>query len=148
MDNNSDEQFLIIQSTVKANKKDTDEKLTQTTENLKFLIAFIMDHTNNSKFSTAQKDTLTALDHTTAVPDNRRDPPLDGVHSTKIGGMWTLKHEIISQKFYEILIKTEIKGDTTLDLNKLFNHINICLNAVTKLQEDLLNGYQSIKRNS
>ena len=43
---------------------------------------------------------------TTVVPDKMRDPPLDGGHSTKIGGIWTLKHEIISRKFYEILIKT------------------------------------------
>ena len=39
---------------------------------------------------------------------------MDGVQYTKIGVMWTLKHEIISPIFYEILIKTELKGDTAL----------------------------------
>ena len=43
---------------------------------------------------------------TTVVPAKKRAPPLKGGHSTKIGGMWTLKHEISSPKFYEILIKT------------------------------------------
>ena len=34
----------------------------------------------------------------------------------KIGGMWNLKHKIISPKFYEILIKTQLKGDNSLEL--------------------------------
>ena len=44
--------------------------------------------------------------HTTVVPANKRDLPLEGVHSTKNGCMWALKHEIISPKFYELLINT------------------------------------------
>ena len=75
------------------------------------------------------------MDPTNVVPDNRRAPPLDGEHSTKIGGMWTLKHEIRSPKFYELLIKTELKGDTALDLNNFYNHIKTCLNAVNRLLE-------------
>ena len=62
--------------------------------------------------------------------------------------MWTLKHEISSPKLYELLIKTELKGDTAMDLNNFFNHINMCLNAVTRLREDLLPDYQSIKTHS
>ena len=107
MDNKFDKQYLIIQATVEANKQETgekqmktNEKLTQITENLKVLTAFIMDQTNNSKFSLAQKDTLTPPDPTTVVHSNRRDTPLDGGHSTNIGGMWTLKHEIRSPKLY------------------------------------------------
>ena len=65
----------------------------------------MMDKTNISKSSSAQKDASTPPDPTTVVPTNRRDPPLEGGHSTKISGMWTLKHEISSQKFYELLIK-------------------------------------------
>ena len=76
------------------------------------------------------------------------DPPLEGAHSIKSFGMWTLKHEIVSPKFYEILIKTELKGDTYLDLNKFYKHINMCLGAMTRLREDLLPSYQSTKRNS
>ena len=62
--------------------------------------------------------------------------------------MGTLKNDIRSPKLYEILIKTEIKGDTAMDLKKLYNHINMCINAMTRLQEYLLPGYQSTKRNS
>ena len=68
------------------------------------------------------------------VPVNRRDTIFDGGQSTKFGGMRNLKHDIISPKFYEILIKTELEGDTALDLNKFYNHINMCLNEVNRLQ--------------
>ena len=71
---------------------------------------------NNMSSSPTQKDTSTPLDPTTVVPVNRWDSPLEGGHSTKIGGMWTLKHEIRSPKLYDLLIKTELKGDTALDL--------------------------------
>ena len=73
---------------------------------------------------------------------------MEGGHSIKIGGMWTLKHEISSPKFYELLIKTKIKGDTALYLKNFFKHIKMSLNAVTRLREDLLPDYQSIKRHS
>ena len=63
MYNKYDEQFLIIQARVEANKQEadekqmkadekqmkTDEKLTQLTETLKVLTAFMMDQTNNSE---------------------------------------------------------------------------------------------------
>ena len=84
----------------------TDEKPTHTTENLKSLTAFMMDQTNNSKFSPSQKDALTPTETITMVLDKRRSPTLDGGQSTKIGGMWTLKHDARSRKFYELLIKT------------------------------------------
>ena len=35
-----------------------------------------------------------------------------------------------------------------MDINKFFNHIKMCLNAVTILREDLLPDHQSIKRHS
>ena len=103
----------------------TDEKLTHITENLRYLTEFMMDQTNNYKFSPAQKDTLTPLDPTNLVLDNRRDPSLDGRYYTKNGCMWTLKHEISSPKFYELLIKTELKRDTALDINNFYNHIKM-----------------------
>ena len=155
MDTKSDEQFLIIESTIEANNQEadkkqmnTDEKLIQIKENLQVLTAFMMYQTNISKSSPTQKDTSTPPDPTTVVPTNRRDPPLEGLRSTKIGGMWTLKHYISSPKFYELLIKTELKGDTYLDIRNFFNRINMCLNAVTRLREYLLTDYQSIKRHS
>ena len=59
-----------------------------------------------------------------------------------------LKHDISSPKFYELLIKIEIKGDTTLDLKKFYDHINMCINVVTRIKEDLLPAYRSIKIHS
>ena len=82
------------------------------------------------------------------VPDKIRATPLGGGHYTKIGGIWTLKHEISPPKFYEILIKKELKGDTALDLKNFFKHIKMSLNAVTRLREYLLPDYQSTKINS
>ena len=120
MDTKSDEQLPIIQETIEANKQDaddkymktaeklmkTDEKITQLTENLQVFTVLTMDQTNISKSSPTQKDTSTHPYPTTVVPTDRRAPPLQGGQSTKIGGMWTIKHEINSPKFYEILIKT------------------------------------------
>ena len=105
-----------------------------------------MDHINISKYSPYQKDSPKAQDTTTVVPANRRAPPLDGGHSTKNGGMWTLKHDISSPKLYELLIKIELKVDSALDFNNFYNHIKTCLNEATRLQEDLLPDYHSIKR--
>ena len=51
-----------------------------------------------------------------------------------IGGMWTLKHEINSPKFYDLFINIELKNDTSLDLNNFYNHTNMCLNEVTRVQ--------------
>ena len=64
----------------------------------------------------------------------------------KIGIIQTLKIEIIPPKFYELLIKKELKGDTDLDLNNFYNHTKTCLNAVNRLQEYLLTAYHSTKR--
>ena len=96
-------------------------------------------------YSPTKKDTLTTPYPTTVVPSNRRATPLEGWHSTKFGDMWTLKHEIISQKFYVLLTKTELKGYTDLDLKNFYKHIKMCLNALTRLREELLPGYQSTK---
>ena len=144
MDSNSDEQFLIVKATVEANRKytdekqmNTDEKLTKVTEDPKFLTATItsmIDQTKFFKFSPAQKDESNPQYPTTVVPDNTRDPPLDGGHSSKIGGMWNLKHDISPPKLYELIINTELKGDTDLYPKNFYNHINMCLNVVTRLQ--------------
>ena len=129
----------------------TDEKVTKITEEFNFLTATItsmMDQTNNSKFSPAQKDTLNPPDPTTVVLDNWRAPTLDRIHSTKIGGMWTLKHYISSPKFYELFINTELKGDTALYLKKFYNHTKMRFNEMIRLREDLLPIYQNIKIHS
>ena len=107
-----------------------------------------MDQTKNSKFSPDQKDTPNPPHPTTLAPDNRRYPTLYGGQSTKNGGMRNLKHDISSPKFNKILIKTELKVDTYLELKDFYNHIKMCINAVNRIREDLLLGYHSIKRNS
>ena len=56
----------------------------------------MMYQNNISKSSLDHRDSPNPPDPITVVPANRRDPPLDSGHSTTIGFMWTLKHEIIS----------------------------------------------------
>ena len=102
-----------------------------------------MDQTNI--FLANPENTSTPPDPTTMVPDKRRAPQLERLNSTKIGGMWTLKHEISSPKFYELLIDTELKGGTALNIKNFYNHIKMCLNVVNRLHKDLLPGYHSIK---
>ena len=93
-------------------KKDSDEKMTKLSEESKTIFAVLSDQItksnqiNTMSSSTTHKDMFTPLDPTTVVPSHRRAPALEGGHYTKIGGMWTLKHEIISPKLYELLIKT------------------------------------------
>ena len=106
-------------------------------ETLKTFTVFMMDQIKISKSSLAQKDTSTPPDPTTTVQTNKKAPPLERGISENIGGMWTLKHEISSPIFYELLIKTELKGDTALDLKNFYNHIKMSLNAVTRLIIDL-----------
>ena len=62
--------------------------------------------------------------------------------------MWTLKYEISSPKFYELLIKIELKGYTALDLKNFYKPINMSRNEVTIIKENLLPSYQSIKIHS
>ena len=68
------------------------------------MLTEITDQINNLKYSPTQKDTPSPTYPTNVVPTNSSDPPLDGWQSTKIGGKWTLKHDISSPIFYEILI--------------------------------------------
>ena len=133
-------------------KQYTDEKITKLSEYFKTMFAVLSDQINksnqiNTMWSSPTKNyTSTPTEPTTVVPSNRRAPPLEGGHPTKIGSIWTLKHDISSPKFYELLIKTELKEDTALDLKNFYYYINMRLNAVTRLLEELIPGYQSIKR--
>ena len=165
IENKSEEQFIIMfkdykqDSDEKINKykqdsddkmtkyrKGSDDKMTKVSEDFQTMFAVLSDQINESNrvntisSSPTQKDTSTSPDPTTMVPDNRGDPPLEGGHSTKICGMWTLKHEISSPKFYQLFIKTELKVDTALDIKNLYNHIKLCLNAVTRIREYLRTG--------
>ena len=103
---------------------------------------------NTFVYLPTHNDSPNHLEPTNVVPDNRKAPPLDGGQWTKFNGMLALKHDIRLTKFYELLIITELKGDTALYLNKFYNHITMCCNVVTRLQEDYIPNYQSIKRHS
>ena len=92
------------------------------------------DKTNIPKYSPDQKDTSTPPNPATVVTTKKGYPPLGGGNSTKICDMWTLKQEISSPEFYELLVKTELKGDTALDLKNFFNHVKLYLNAATRLR--------------
>ena len=60
-------------------------------------------------FSPGNMDSPKYSDPDNVVPTKNKVPLLEGGNSTKIGGMWTLKHDIRSPKFYELIIK---KGGT------------------------------------
>ena len=132
MDNKSDDQLLNMKATIEANRKDSDEKMKNTTEDCTAIITSMMEQIKISKSSSDNKDSLKSQDTTTVVPDNNSYPPLEGWNSKKTGGTWTLKHDISSPKLYELLTKEELKGDTTLEIKNFYNQINMCLNAVTK----------------
>ena len=78
------------------------------TENLTEIIISMMDQNNISKYSLEKNYSPKSQYPTNVVPANKRVPPLEGGHSTKTGGMCKLKHDIISPKFYELLIKIEL----------------------------------------
>ena len=151
-----DEQFIITKAKIETNKQDmkpkkkySDEKMMNLTEDFKSMLAStitsFMDQIKISKSFPAHKDSTKPQYPTIVVIVNRMAPPLDSGDSTKIGGMWNLKHDISSPEFYELLIKTELKWDTALDPNNFYNNMKMCLNDVNRPQEDLLPDYLYIK---
>ena len=138
MYNNLEDQVLIMQS-IKDNlaseineiKSDTKKKYSDMNE-IKRMLTKMTNQKQNSLPD--KKDIPKNQDLTTAFLDNNKAPPLEVGHSTKIGEIRNIKHEISSSKFYEILIKTELKYETDMDLNNFYNHIKTCLNAVTRLR--------------
>ena len=137
-----------MQATIGSNSQDYDEKIKKLIEDFTVMITSIMGQIKTPKFSPDNKDLPKAWYPNTVVPANKKDSLLEGGHSTKKGCMWTLKHEISLPKIYELLINTELKYDTVLDLNKFYNQINMFINVVTRIREDLITAYQSIKRHS
>ena len=89
-----------------------------------------------SKSSTDKNASPKYQDTITVFPAKERYPPLEGENSTKMVSMWNLKHDISSPKCYELLLKTELKVGTSLDVKNFYNHIKMCLNALNILQED------------
>ena len=126
-------------------KSDTKKKYYEFTEMKSDIneIKKIFTHMMGQKqhYSPGKMDAPKAQDTDTVEPTNEKSPRLEGGNYTKSGGVWTLKHDILPPKFYEILIKTEIKGDTSLYLKKFYKHTKMCLNVVTRLREKLLPSY-------
>ena len=90
MENKSEDQFILMKEEIENNKQEMKAQMKDIKETLKTFATLMMDQTNISKSSPAQKDTLTPPDPTTVVQTNKRAPTLEGGHSTNIGGTWTL----------------------------------------------------------
>ena len=75
---------------IKYYKQDSYEKMEKWSEDFKTISAVLSDPINKSNqinamsSSPTQKDTSTPPDPSTLVPANRRDPPLEWGHSTKL----------------------------------------------------------------
>ena len=121
-----------MQDTIDSVRQDYGEKTKKPIEYLTAMFASMMENIIISKYSLDKNDLPKDQYPTTVIPANWKDPPLEGGNSTNIGCMWNLKHDIRSPKFYEILINTELKVDTALDLKNFYNHIKMCVNAVTR----------------
>ena len=99
MENKNEDQFILMKEEIENNKQEMKSEMKDIKETLNKITTFMIDQTNISKSSPAQKDTSTPPDPTTTVQTNRKTPPLEGGISNKIGGMWTLKHKISSPRF-------------------------------------------------
>ena len=76
------------------------------TADLTVITVSMMNQIKISKYSPDKKYSPKAREPTTVVPSKKKSLPLESGHSTTIGGMWTLKYDINSPKFYELLTKT------------------------------------------
>ena len=129
-----------MKDTIDANRKYSDDKMKKQDskpDKITKMVKNMMDRIQISNSSPENMDPPKAQDTNTTLPAKKKSPQLEGVHYTKIGGIWNLKNETRSPKFYELLIKIEIKYDTALDLKNFYNHIKICINKMTRIQEDL-----------
>ena len=128
MDNKSYDQLLTMKATIESNSQYYDEKMKKLTEDLTPMIASMMDQMKIPKSSSENKDSPKDQNTTTVVLANKKAPPFKDGYSKRIGGMWTLKHEISLPKLCELLIKKDIKCCTAMDLKRFYNHIIMCLN--------------------
>ena len=79
-----------MQSKIDSNRQEYDEKMNTYDSKLDNLIAMMgdmMDQIEFSQSSPDNKDSPKLQDHAAVAPYKNKDPPLEGVHYTKIGGM-------------------------------------------------------------
>ena len=79
-ENKSYDQLLTTKDTIEVNRQDNDEKIKKPTEDLTEMIASMMDHIMITIYLIYKKDSPKAQYPTTVVPDNKKAPPLEGVH--------------------------------------------------------------------
>ena len=87
MYNKSDDQFLAIKATIECSRQDYDDKIKKVTEDLTAIITSMMDQIKTLKYSQENKYQPKDQDTDTVAPNNKKAPPLNGGHFTKIGGM-------------------------------------------------------------
>ena len=122
METKLDGQLRIIQYLIDDNNKSsakTHKTLWSDINNPKKIMAQIM--VKMEKLSSEKVEPSKSQDTENVVPANKKYQTLEGGHSTRKYGMWDIKHEIISPKFYELITKIELKRDTALYLNNFYN---------------------------
>ena len=107
---------------IESNRQDSDEKTKKLTEDLTSMIASMMDHIKESISSPNKKDSPNSQDPTTVVPANKKAPPLEVGHSTKMVACGISKMRSSHQNYMnsssihnptETLILTSITSKTT-----------------------------------
>ena len=102
-------------------------------DNITAMIKNMMYHNQNLNYPPDNMDSPYAHGPTTVVSDNKKAIPLEGGYSTKNGYLWTLKHDIRSPKFYELIINTELKVTLLWTSRTSTTTKNMCTNTVTRL---------------
>ena len=98
-----------MKATIDTNRQYYGDKMNKQESNPDKITAMVkkmIDQIQISNFSPDNRYLPKSQDTTAAVSDNKKSPPLKGGNSTKVGGMWNLKHDIRSPKLYQLLIKT------------------------------------------
>ena len=126
MDTKLKGQIIAMQVSIDNNKQFIDDKQKETDSKIDKIDKWmknIMDKFDNTSPNKAEEKN--PQDSTTMVCANRNAAQLEGGHYKKIGGMWTLKHEISYLKFYEIITKNEMKGDNDIYIKIFKNQIKM-----------------------
>ena len=140
-----EEHILMMQISIGDNKKVTGKEQKETDSKFDKIykmegnILYDFDNTSPNKVETNKPQY-----YNTVVHSNRKNPPLEGGIFQKIGQMWTLKHDICPPKFYELIIKNDLKVYTGIYLKDFHNNVNIFLNAVTRLRKRLFSDFRGL----
>ena len=81
-----------MQATIESNWKDYDDIIKKLTEDLTEMITSMMYEIKILTSSPDNNYSPKPQDPTTVIQSNKKSPPLEGGHSTKIGGIWNIKY--------------------------------------------------------